>query len=89
MIDSVVTHHLNPFRSGVARFNALLAERLEVPLLGQVPLVPHLREGGDSGRPITAVEPDSEAAQAFRRIAERVDVELAPTRRYRPQLRIS
>jgi hypothetical protein len=34
MIDSVVTHHLNPFRSGVARFNALLAERLGVPLVG-------------------------------------------------------
>ena len=33
MIDSVVTHHLNPFRSGVARFNALLAERLGVPLV--------------------------------------------------------
>ncbi len=32
-----------------------LAERLEVPLLGQVPLVPALREGGDDGRPITAV----------------------------------
>jgi hypothetical protein len=33
VIDSVVTHHLNPFRSGVARFNALLAERLDVPLV--------------------------------------------------------
>jgi hypothetical protein len=30
--DAVVTHHLNPFRSGVARFNVLLAERLGVPL---------------------------------------------------------
>lgn len=34
MIDSVVTHHTDPFRSGVARFNALLAERLGVPCLG-------------------------------------------------------
>jgi len=34
VIDSVVTHHLNPFRSGVARFNALLAQRLGVPLRG-------------------------------------------------------
>jgi ATP-binding protein involved in chromosome partitioning len=31
---------------------AELAERLEVPLLGQVPLVPALREGGDVGRPV-------------------------------------
>ena len=33
MIDAVVTHHTNPFRSGVARFNALLAERLGVPVV--------------------------------------------------------
>jgi ATP-binding protein involved in chromosome partitioning len=65
-----------------------LAERLEIPLLGQVPLVMELREGGDSGRPITAVAPDSEAAGAFRAIAERVDVELAPTRRYNPGLKV-
>lgn len=31
MIDSVVSHHMNPFRSGVARFNELLAEHLGVP----------------------------------------------------------
>jgi ATP-binding protein involved in chromosome partitioning len=67
---------------------AELAGRIGVPLLGQVPLVPALREGGDAGRPITAVEPDSEAAAAFRAIAERVDVELAPTRRFNPELRI-
>lgn len=33
MIDAVVTHHRDPFRSGVARFNELLAEHLGVPLL--------------------------------------------------------
>ncbi len=33
MNDAVVTHHTNPFRSGVARFNALLAERLGVPFV--------------------------------------------------------
>jgi hypothetical protein len=32
-IDSVVSHHLDGFRSGVARFNVLLAERLHVPLV--------------------------------------------------------
>ncbi len=65
-----------------------LAERLEVPLLGQVPLVVALREGGDSGRPIVAVQPESEAAEAFRVIAQRVDEELAPTRRYHPGLKV-
>ena len=65
-----------------------LADKVEVPLLGRIPLVPALREGGDSGTPITVSEPDSEAAQAFAAIAERVDVELAPTRRFNAALKI-
>jgi ATP-binding protein involved in chromosome partitioning len=67
---------------------AHLAELLEVPLLGQVPLVPALREGGDVGAPIVAIEPDSEAARVFTEIAERIDVELAPTRRFHPELKL-
>ena len=58
------------------------------PLLGQVPLVTELREGGDSGRPIMLTDPEGDAAAAFRRIAERIEVELAPTRRYRKELKI-
>jgi ATP-binding protein involved in chromosome partitioning len=65
-----------------------LAETIDVPLLGKIPLVPQLREGGDDGHPIMAVAPESEAALAFAAIAERVDVELAPTRRYNPELTI-
>ncbi len=65
-----------------------LATRLGVPMVGQVPLVPELRAGSDSGRPIVAVEPESEAAEVFGRIAERIDVELAPKRIYRSELRI-
>ena len=66
-----------------------LAQRLEVPLLGQVPLVPALRIGSDSGAPIVAVEPDGEAAGVFAQIAETIDVELAPKRIYHSELRIS
>ncbi len=33
-VKAVVTHHHDGFRSGVARFNELLAERLSVPLYG-------------------------------------------------------
>ena len=66
-----------------------LADKVDVPLLGQIPLVPALREGGDSGVPITVSEPDSEAARAFAAIAERVDTELAPTRRRHRELRIN
>ena len=65
-----------------------LADELGVPLLGQIPLVPALREGGDDGRPITAVAPDSEAAAMFREIAHRIAVELAPKRIYHSALKI-
>lgn len=33
-VDCVVTHHLNPFASGVVRFNELLAQHLGVPFVG-------------------------------------------------------
>lgn len=33
-VDAIVTHHLDGYRSGVARFNELLAERLGVPVIG-------------------------------------------------------
>ncbi|NQY55615.1 MAG: Mrp/NBP35 family ATP-binding protein [Ilumatobacteraceae bacterium] len=66
-----------------------LANDLDVPLLGSLPLVPALREGGDEGRPITAVEPGSEAAQAFFAIAERIAVDLKPKKVYSDKLAVS
>jgi len=68
---------------------AALAERLGVPLVGQVPLVPALREGSDEGRPVVAVEPDSEASAAIAAAAAVIDTELAPTRRYNAELRLA
>ncbi len=65
-----------------------LAARLDVPLLGRVPLVPELRAGSDSGTPIVATQPDGEAAGVFADIAETIDVELAPKRIYHSELRI-
>ena len=65
-----------------------LANRLEVPLLGQIPLVQELREGSDSGKPLAATKPDSEAGKVFAEIVETIDVELAPTRRYNEELKI-
>jgi len=65
-----------------------LARRLGVPLLGQIPLVPALRTGGDEGVPIVVGAPDDEASQVFRAVAARLDTELAPTKRSHPQLRI-
>jgi ATP-binding protein involved in chromosome partitioning len=66
-----------------------LATRLGVPLIGRVPLVPELRAGADAGVPIVASDPDGEAAGVFARMAESIDVELAPRRIYRSELRIS
>jgi ATP-binding protein involved in chromosome partitioning len=64
-----------------------LATELGVPLIGQIPLLSPLREGGDNGRPITAVDPDSEAAQSFRDIAAWI-VANGPKRVYNPMLKI-
>jgi ATP-binding protein involved in chromosome partitioning len=57
----------------------LLAQELGVPLLGQVPLVPALREGGDVGAPIVVTEPDSEASLAIDTIAAEL-LKIAPPR---------
>ena len=52
---------------------AALAEELDVPLLGAVPLDPLLREQGDAGEPIVAAHPNSETAQIIVSIAEAID----------------
>jgi ATP-binding protein involved in chromosome partitioning len=45
-----------------------------VPLLGQVPLDPRLREGGDAGAPLVLTEPESPAAQALLEVAGKLAV---------------
>ena len=64
---------------------ATLAADLGIPMLGQVPLVNAVRLGGDEGRPVTAVDPDSETARAFRDIAGKLAA-LGPARVYRREL---
>ena len=65
-----------------------LADRLEVPLFGRVPLVRALREGGDTGAPIVVTDPESEAARIFVEIAEAIDA-ISPRRIYRSELKIN
>ena len=65
-----------------------LADELGVPLLGQLPLVPALRQGGDDGQPIMAVDPDGEAAGLFRSIANTIAVDLKPKKIFSPQLKV-
>jgi ATP-binding protein involved in chromosome partitioning len=64
-----------------------LADALGVPLLGQIPLVSALREGGDVGRPITDSDPGSEISQAFTALAGTV-VAKGASRVFRPELTI-
>ena len=66
----------------------LLADEVGVPLLGQIPLVPALREGMDIGLPITVSDPEHEASKAYAAIASKIANELAPKRRYNKALRI-
>jgi ATP-binding protein involved in chromosome partitioning len=47
----------------------ILADELDVPLLGKVPLSEALREHADSGTPLVTAEPDAPASQAIRQAA--------------------
>ncbi|HTW09346.1 MAG TPA: Mrp/NBP35 family ATP-binding protein [Acidimicrobiales bacterium] len=67
---------------------AQLAEELGVPLLGQVPLAPAVREGGDVGAPVVVSDPGSQAAGAFFSIAARI-AGLGRARIYRHELRVT
>jgi ATP-binding protein involved in chromosome partitioning len=48
-----------------------LADELNIPLLGQIPIVQSIREGGDAGKPVAVVQ-DSIAGMAFHKLAEKV-----------------
>ena len=48
-----------------------LAEEMQVPLLGQIPVVEDICEGGDTGEP-AALHPDTPQGQAFLQLAARV-----------------
>ncbi len=58
---------------------AALAEELDVPLLGQVPITIPLREHADAGTPLVLEQPDDPAARAIIDIARRLEA-LAPQR---------
>jgi ATP-binding protein involved in chromosome partitioning len=50
-----------------------LAEAIEAPLLGRVPLDPRMRESGDAGEPLVDSDPEAETAQEIIRIAETIE----------------
>jgi ATP-binding protein involved in chromosome partitioning len=66
-----------------------LADELNVPLLAQIPLMSALREGGDDGRPIAAVAPDSEIGQIFAGLAKRIAEEMKPKKIFSAALKVN
>jgi ATP-binding protein involved in chromosome partitioning len=56
-----------------------IADFAQAPLLGQIPLVPAVREWGDAGTPLVEAAPNSVAGQAFLGVAERLVEELRAT----------
>jgi ATP-binding protein involved in chromosome partitioning len=70
-----------------------LAEKMGIPLLGQIPIVMSIREGGDNGIPV-AWEDDSTIGNAFTELADNViqqleirNANLKPTERVRVKKR--
>jgi ATP-binding protein involved in chromosome partitioning len=55
----------------------LMAERTHVAFLGEVPLDPVVRAGGDSGQPVVVSEPQSPAAVAIRQIASQLAAKIS------------
>lgn len=66
-----------------------LADELNVPLLAQIPLMSALREGGDDGRPIAAVAPESEIGQVFAALAKRIAEEMKPKKIFSAALKVN
>ena len=49
-----------------------LAASTDSPFLGKIPIDPTIREGGDTGKPIVVLKPESAAAVALKEITEKV-----------------
>ena len=48
-----------------------------------------LREGGDDGKPIAAVAPDSEVGKAFANLAHKIAVEMKPKKVFSAALKVN
>ena len=54
-----------------------MAEELNVPFLGSIPIYQPIREGGDSGVPLLISEPDAPAAKAIVEVAARAAAQIS------------
>jgi ATP-binding protein involved in chromosome partitioning len=67
-------HHADIFGHGGGE---QVAQQLDIPFLGRLPLYAPIRVGGDRGIPLVIAEPDSAGTQAFMNLAEAVMAQLA------------
>jgi ATP-binding protein involved in chromosome partitioning len=54
-----------------------LAQELDIPFLGEIPLETKVREGGDAGQPVTFSAPDHPVSQAFREVAKQLAAQIS------------
>ena len=64
----------------------LTAEKLGAPFLGEIPLVPRIRETSDAGTPISVLAPDSAEALAFLEVAKKVKASLDSASKPAPKI---
>jgi ATP-binding protein involved in chromosome partitioning len=62
------------------------AQNLGVPFLGEIPLLPKIREMSDAGTPVMVESPDGPEAKAFAAIAEKVMTTLKTADRPAPKI---
>ncbi|HJW41775.1 MAG TPA: Mrp/NBP35 family ATP-binding protein [Rhizomicrobium sp.] len=76
-------HESHIFGHGGARAEA---KRMGAAFLGEIPLVPVIRETSDAGRPVAATAPDSPEARAFQTVAREVAAGVAVAQRSGPRI---
>ncbi|MBI4790473.1 MAG: Mrp/NBP35 family ATP-binding protein [Chloroflexi bacterium] len=64
-----------------------LSEKYDAPFLGEIPIDPAARSGGDAGKPVVLAQPESPAARAFGDLARAIQqgVERLPQRASLPR----
>jgi ATP-binding protein involved in chromosome partitioning len=64
------------------------AEKLGAPFLGEIPLVPRIRETSDAGQPVSVSVPDGPEAKAFLDLAKKVAASLETASKPAPKITI-
>jgi ATP-binding protein involved in chromosome partitioning len=62
------------------------AEKLGAPFLGEIPLVPRIRETSDAGTPVSVSVPDGPEAKAFLDLASKVAAALETESKPAPKI---